>query len=131
MMNTSTVTEFILLGFPALISVQVALFCVFFIFYISTLLGNALILVTTTFSAELHTPMYFFLGNLSLLEIFYTSVTIPKMLFNFLLKTKEEKLVPVFYAVITPTLNPIIYTLRNKDFKSALRKMKGLGYAKF
>ncbi|XP_063797852.1 olfactory receptor 1G1-like [Pseudophryne corroboree] len=41
---------------------------------------------------------------------------------------EEERLVPVIYAVITPTLNPIIYTLRNKEFKSALRKMIGLGY---
>ncbi|XP_072281847.1 olfactory receptor 5V1-like [Pyxicephalus adspersus] len=88
-MNDSTVSEFILLGFPALISLQIALFCVFSIFYVSTLLGNIIIIVTTTLSTELHTPMYFFLSNLSFLEIFYTSVTIPKMLLNFLLKTSS------------------------------------------
>ncbi|XP_018432228.1 PREDICTED: olfactory receptor 5V1-like [Nanorana parkeri] len=87
--NLITVTEFILLGFPALFPVQTALFCLFSIFYMSTLLGNVLIIVTTTFSSELLTPMYFFLCNLSLLEIFYTSVTIPKMLLNFLLKTSS------------------------------------------
>lgn len=88
-MNDSTVTEFILLGFPTLFSVQIALFCVFSIFYLSTLIGNVLIMITTAFSTELHTPMYFFLCNLSFLEIFYTSVTIPKMLLNFLLKTNS------------------------------------------
>ncbi|KAM5140390.1 olfactory receptor 5V1-like [Mantella aurantiaca] len=89
MLNDSTVTEFILLGFPAMFPVQVALFCVFFIFYMSTLIGNILIIVTTIFSPKLHTSMYFFLSNLSFLEIFYTSVTIPKMLLNFLLKSSS------------------------------------------
>ncbi|KAM5140392.1 olfactory receptor 6F1-like [Mantella aurantiaca] len=85
MVNCSRITEFILLGFPNFLSVQIALFYIFLVFYALTLTGNVLIIVATSFSAELHTPMYFFLSNLSFLEIFYTSVTIPKMLLNFIL----------------------------------------------
>ncbi|XP_063797853.1 olfactory receptor 1G1-like [Pseudophryne corroboree] len=87
--NDSSVTEFILLGFPALLSVQIALFYTFFVFYISTLTGNVLIILVTSASTELHTPMYFFLCNLSFLEIFYTSVTIPNMLLNFIKKNNS------------------------------------------
>ncbi|KAM4703113.1 olfactory receptor 5V1-like [Rhinophrynus dorsalis] len=86
MNNYSNVKEFILLGFPPSPSVQITLFSLFFVFYVSTLIGNVFIITTTTGSAQLHTPMYFFLGNLSFLEILFTSVTIPKMLDNFLLK---------------------------------------------
>ncbi|XP_068098149.1 olfactory receptor 5AR1-like [Hyperolius riggenbachi] len=88
-MNDSTVVEFSLLGFPAQYAIQIILFCAVCIFYVLIILGNVLIIVTTIFSSKLHTPMYFFLSNLSFLEIFYTSVTIPKMLLNFLLKTSS------------------------------------------
>ncbi|XP_040182879.1 olfactory receptor 5B12-like [Rana temporaria] len=89
MVNSSRVTEFVLLGFPDLLSVQISLFYIFLVLYAVTLTGNVLIIGATSFSAELHTPMYFLLSNLSVLEIFYTSVTIPKMLLNFLLKTNS------------------------------------------
>ncbi|XP_018432253.1 PREDICTED: olfactory receptor 5V1-like [Nanorana parkeri] len=89
MVNSSMVTEFLLLGFPDLLSVQIALFYIFLVLYALTLTGNVLIIATTSFSSELHTPMYFFLSNLSFLEIFYTSVTIPKMLLNFIFKTNS------------------------------------------
>ncbi|XP_068098147.1 olfactory receptor 5V1-like [Hyperolius riggenbachi] len=86
-MNNSSVKEFLLLGFPELFSVQIALFYAFFVSYVLTLAGNVLIIVATSFSTALRTPMYFFLRNLSFLEILYTSVTIPKMLSNFLNNT--------------------------------------------
>ncbi|XP_074838189.1 olfactory receptor 10A4-like [Carettochelys insculpta] len=56
----------------------------FFLIYAITLTGNSLILLLTALDAALHTPMYFFLCNLSVLEICYTSVTLPKMAANFL-----------------------------------------------
>ncbi|KAG8568531.1 hypothetical protein GDO81_014050 [Engystomops pustulosus] len=86
MVNKSSVKEFILLGFPSMLSVKLLLFYVFFIFYVMTLGGNFLIIFVTLGSKALQTPMYFFLCSLSVLEIFYTSVTIPKMLLNFILK---------------------------------------------
>ncbi|XP_040182878.1 olfactory receptor 5V1-like [Rana temporaria] len=88
-MNNSIVTDFILLGFTDLVSIQIILFYAFLVIYVLTLSGNVAIIATTSFSMELHSPMYFFLSNLSLLEIFYTSVTIPKMLQNVLLDTNS------------------------------------------
>ncbi|XP_068098146.1 olfactory receptor 5AR1-like [Hyperolius riggenbachi] len=87
MINNSIVTEFVLFGFPDILSVQIALFYVFLLLYVLTITGNVLIIVATSSSTELRTPMYFFLSNLSFLEIFYTSVTIPKMLLNFIQKS--------------------------------------------
>ncbi|KAM8927169.1 olfactory receptor 5V1-like [Pelodytes ibericus] len=84
MRNHSAVTEFILLGFPDFPFVMMVLFGLFCMCYASTLLGNILIIITSAASARLRTPMYFFLGNLSFLEIFYISVTIPKMMSNYL-----------------------------------------------
>ncbi|XP_072281421.1 olfactory receptor 6F1-like [Pyxicephalus adspersus] len=89
MVNSSRITEFVLLGFPDHLSAQIAIFYIFLVLYTLTLTGNVLIIVATSFTTELHTPMYFFLSNLSFLEIFYTSVTIPKMLLNFLFKTNS------------------------------------------
>ncbi|EHB16704.1 Olfactory receptor 958 [Heterocephalus glaber] len=56
------------------------LFVLFLAFYLLTLLGNLLILLAILTSSSLHTPMYFFLGNLSVLDIFFPSVSSPKMM---------------------------------------------------
>ncbi|XP_040833121.1 putative olfactory receptor 10D3 [Ochotona curzoniae] len=78
--NCSEVTEFILLGIPHTEGLETLLFIVFLPFYICTLLGNVSILVAVISSARLHTPMYFFLGNLSVFDMGFSSVTCPKML---------------------------------------------------
>ncbi|XP_030042466.1 olfactory receptor 10A7-like [Microcaecilia unicolor] len=87
--NQSHITEFILLGFSTTPELQPLLFAFFLIIYLATLMGNAVIIVTVTMDALLHTPMYFFLRNLSLLEICYTSITLPKMLSNFLIQDRS------------------------------------------
>ncbi|XP_058400390.1 LOW QUALITY PROTEIN: olfactory receptor 6B1-like [Diceros bicornis minor] len=76
----TTVTEFVLLGFPELCHLQGLLFESFLTIYVVTILENLVIVVTVRASHQLHTPMYFFLANLSVLETFYTSVTVPKLL---------------------------------------------------
>uniref|UniRef100_A0A8C3H9K5 Olfactory receptor n=1 Tax=Chrysemys picta bellii TaxID=8478 RepID=A0A8C3H9K5_CHRPI len=81
--NLTTVTEFILLGLSNHHELQVPLFSIYLLIYLITLMGNILIILITIDTA-LQTPMYFFLRVLSFLEICYTSVTIPKMLVNFL-----------------------------------------------
>ncbi|XP_032651183.2 olfactory receptor 10A7-like [Chelonoidis abingdonii] len=81
--NLTTVTEFILLGLSNHHDLQVPLFSIYLSIYTITLMGNILIILITMDPA-LHTPMYFFLRILSFLEICYTSVTVPKMLVNFL-----------------------------------------------
>ncbi|XP_035973940.1 olfactory receptor 6S1 [Halichoerus grypus] len=82
--QSSGVTEFILAGFPNLNSTKAELFSVFLLVYLLTLTGNVLIVGVVGADTRLQTPMYFFLGNLSCLEILLTSVIIPKMLSNFL-----------------------------------------------
>uniref|UniRef100_A0A7N4PHT8 G-protein coupled receptors family 1 profile domain-containing protein n=1 Tax=Sarcophilus harrisii TaxID=9305 RepID=A0A7N4PHT8_SARHA len=76
MENYSIPTEFILLGITRF------LFGIFLLIYLSILIGNGLIIVITKVDPNLQTPMYFFLGNFSFLEICYTSVTLPRMLIN-------------------------------------------------
>uniref|UniRef100_A0A8C3HHY8 Olfactory receptor n=1 Tax=Chrysemys picta bellii TaxID=8478 RepID=A0A8C3HHY8_CHRPI len=84
--NQTSITEFILLGFGDLPELQTPLFLMFLLIYVVTVAGNILIVALVVADQHLHTPMYLFLGNfnLSFLEIWFTSVTNPKMLLNFL-----------------------------------------------
>ncbi|XP_012408535.1 olfactory receptor 10AG1-like [Sarcophilus harrisii] len=81
--NYTIVMEFILLGFSVIPKLQGFIFAVFLIMYMNILVGNGLIIAVTKTDAALQTPMYFFLGNFSFLEICYTSVIFPKLLTNF------------------------------------------------
>ncbi|XP_078496744.1 olfactory receptor 6F1-like [Lissotriton helveticus] len=85
--NMTSVKEFIIMGFPSLEQLYPLLFFVFLIMYIFTVTGNALIFITVRANHRLHTPMFFFLIHLSLMEIWYTSVIIPNMLANFVTKS--------------------------------------------
>ncbi|XP_069923128.1 olfactory receptor 10D3-like [Oryctolagus cuniculus] len=80
MRNQSSVTEFILLGIPNTGGLENLLFVLFLAFYLFTLLGNLLIFFTILASSKLHTPMYIFLGNLSVFDVFFPSVSSPKMM---------------------------------------------------
>ncbi|XP_077169479.1 olfactory receptor 11L1-like [Paroedura picta] len=72
--------KFILAGFTGNKDIQVLYFIIFLLIYLLTLLGNIILLITLRAESSLHTPMYFFLSNLAVLEIGYTSVTLPKLL---------------------------------------------------
>ncbi|NWU73472.1 O10A4 protein, partial [Pterocles burchelli] len=87
--NHTVVTYFQFLPFSSIPEIQGSLFCLVLLTYLSTLVGNILIIVITMVDAALHSPMYFFLKNLSFLEIGYTTSTIPKMLVNFLTQRKS------------------------------------------
>ncbi|XP_029435857.1 olfactory receptor 1019-like [Rhinatrema bivittatum] len=78
--NLTTVTEFIILGFPEFPDLQIPLFLLFLLIYLIILMGNLTIIALTCLDPRLHTPMYFFLCNLSVLDISSTSVTLPKLL---------------------------------------------------
>ncbi|XP_021037948.1 olfactory receptor 11G2-like [Mus caroli] len=86
--NSSTITGFILLGFPCPREGQILLFVLFFIIYILTLMGNASIICAVCYDQKLHTPMYLLLANFSFLEIWYVTSTVPNMLANFLSENK-------------------------------------------
>ncbi|XP_045705532.1 putative olfactory receptor 7A2 [Phyllostomus hastatus] len=86
--NQTRVSYFILLGFSQDSEHQPILFCMFLSMYLITVLGNLLIILTITSDSYLHTPMYFFLSNLSLADICFTSTTIPKMLVNIQTQSK-------------------------------------------
>ncbi|XP_067393380.1 olfactory receptor 6P1-like isoform X1 [Emydura macquarii macquarii] len=82
--NQTFLTEFILLGFGTLPELQILLFLLFLVIYIATMAGNILIMALVVTNQHLHTPMYFFLGNLSCLETCYTSTILPRMLASLL-----------------------------------------------
>ncbi|KAM8971028.1 olfactory receptor 1020-like [Sarcophilus harrisii] len=81
--NHSTVTHFILLGFTDHPELQTILFGVFFLIYVISVVGNLGMILLIGLDSQLHTPMYFFLGNLSFVDFCYTSVITPNMLINF------------------------------------------------
>uniref|UniRef100_A0A8C3SWB0 Olfactory receptor n=1 Tax=Chelydra serpentina TaxID=8475 RepID=A0A8C3SWB0_CHESE len=82
--NETSITEFILLGFGTLPELQILLFLLFLVIYIATMAGNILIVMLVLADQHLHTPMYFFLGNLSCLETCYISTILPRMLASLL-----------------------------------------------
>ncbi|XP_006839901.1 PREDICTED: olfactory receptor 2D3-like [Chrysochloris asiatica] len=82
--NHSDVSEFILLGFSSASRVRIALFTFFCLLYLTTLLGNGLIITLIYLDSRLHTPMYFFLSILSIVDISYVTTTVPQMLVNML-----------------------------------------------
>ncbi|XP_012376737.2 olfactory receptor 11H4-like [Dasypus novemcinctus] len=94
--ETSTVTAFVLLGFPGCHEMQIFLFSLFFGVYIFTMMGNGTIVCAVKWDQQLHTPMYILLGNFAFLEIWYITSTVPSMLVNFLSETKTIPFVGCF-----------------------------------
>ncbi|XP_073096075.1 olfactory receptor 8A1 isoform X1 [Manis javanica] len=81
--NHSAVTEFILGGLASRPELQLPLFLLFLAIYSVTVVGNLGMFTLICLNAQLHTPMYYFLSNLSLVDLCYSSVITPKMLLNF------------------------------------------------
>ncbi|XP_045727501.1 olfactory receptor-like protein OLF4 [Mirounga angustirostris] len=80
--NDTGISEFLLLGFSEDPELQPLIFGLFLSMYLITVFGNMLIILAVSSDSHLHTPMYFFLANLSFVDICFTSTTIPKMLWN-------------------------------------------------
>nr|XP_013218262.1 LOW QUALITY PROTEIN: olfactory receptor 2A12-like [Ictidomys tridecemlineatus] len=79
-LNQSFVSEFILLGFSLDPRTTPLLFWIFLMIYLLIILGNGLITILVCLDSHLHTPMYFFIGILSMLDLGYTTTTVPQML---------------------------------------------------
>lgn len=82
--NSTLVTQFVFVRFSNSPRLQLLFFHLFLLVYLLSLVGNALIVLIVALDGHLHTPMYFFICNLSSVELWYTTVTVPKMLANFL-----------------------------------------------
>ncbi|KAM6466096.1 olfactory receptor 5B21-like [Liasis olivaceus] len=139
--NSTTVTEFILTALTVDPQMQLILFGTFFAVYAITLLGNVSMIILIRISPQLHTPMYFFLSNLSFLDICYSSSVTPKFLSNLL---KEKKMISqegcftqlYFYALFATTecyllavmaydryvaiCNPLLYSITMSPGKCVL-----------
>ncbi|XP_036599880.1 olfactory receptor 8B3-like [Trichosurus vulpecula] len=84
--NDSSVTEFILAGLTDQPELQLPLFLLFLWIYVVTIVGNLGLIILIGINSQLHTPMYYFLFNLSFIDLCYSSVFTPKMLMNFVSK---------------------------------------------
>ncbi|XP_075834851.1 olfactory receptor 10A5-like isoform X2 [Microtus pennsylvanicus] len=159
--NSLSVKRFAFAKFSEVPGECFLLFTLILLMFLVSLTGNALIALAIVTSPALHTPMYFFLANLSLLEIGYTCSVIPKMLQSLVSESRGisregcatqmffftlfygsgsitylrpqashspgmDKLLALFYTAVTSMLNPIIYSLRNREVKAALRRTLGL-----
>ncbi|XP_063148701.1 olfactory receptor 5V1-like [Candoia aspera] len=89
MVNNTGVKDFYLTELSDLPEVHIFLFVVILLTYLTTLAGNGAIIIATVTDAHLQTPMYFFLSNLSLLDVLCPTVTVPKMLQTFLSEDKR------------------------------------------
>ncbi|XP_037363851.1 olfactory receptor 7A10-like [Talpa occidentalis] len=86
--NYTQISGFFLLGLSEKADLQPLIFMLFLFMYLTTMLGNLLIILAICSDPRLHTPMYFFLSNLSFVDICFTSTTIPKMLWNIQTQSK-------------------------------------------
>ncbi|ELW48427.1 Olfactory receptor 5B2 [Tupaia chinensis] len=199
MENTTKVTHFILVGLTNTADLQIPLFVLFTLIYLITLTGNLGMMVLIMLDSRLHTPMYFFLSNLSFVDLCYSTTITPKVIAGFLIQDKvisynacaaqifffialatmeifllasmaydryaavckplhytttmttsmcarlvigpyiygflmyfqpssnhsmdTDKIASVFYTMVIPMLNPVVYSLRNKEVKNAFKKV--------
>ncbi|XP_040325058.1 olfactory receptor-like protein OLF4 [Herpailurus yagouaroundi] len=86
--NITQISKFLLLGFSERPELQPLIFGLFLSMYLITVFGNLLIILAVSSDSRLHTPMYFFLANLSFVDICFPSTTVPKMLWNIQTQTK-------------------------------------------
>nr|XP_008526939.1 PREDICTED: olfactory receptor 9K2-like [Equus przewalskii] len=87
--NCSEVTDFILVGFRVCPELYILLFLLFLLVYAVIILGNVGMMAIIMTDPRLNTPMYFFLGNLSFVDLFYSSVIAPKAMINFWSESKS------------------------------------------
>ncbi|KAG8433601.1 hypothetical protein GDO86_017789 [Hymenochirus boettgeri] len=110
MENQTMVYNLVLSGLSDLPSLQLPLFLVFLLVYLMTLTGNLLIVLLICTDSHLQTPMYFFLGTLACLDMGYSSVTIPRMLFDFHTQKKLVLLAVMSYDRYVAICRPLHYT---------------------
>ncbi|KAM6216817.1 olfactory receptor 7C1-like [Rhynchocyon petersi] len=117
--NQTRASEFTLLGLSDDTEVQPLLFGIFLFMYLVTFTGNMLIILTIISDSHLHTPMYFFLSNLSFADICFTSTTVPKMLLNNQMQSKvisyEGCLSQIYFFMLFGRLDNFLLTVMAYD----------------
>ncbi|XP_075393564.1 olfactory receptor 7A10-like [Tenrec ecaudatus] len=117
--NHTQIPEFILLGLSEEAELQPLLFGLFLSMYLVTITGNLLIILAITTDSHLHTPMYFFLSNLSFTDICFTSTTVPKMLMNIQGQNKvityEDCITQMFFFLLFAVLDNFLLTVMAYD----------------
>lgn len=88
--NHSVVSQIALVGLTSSLKMQLVLFLVFSVFYVMGILGNLLNVLTLISVSHLHSPMYFLRANLSLIDIWTSSIAVPKMISDLF---KERKVI--------------------------------------
>jgi olfactory receptor len=117
--NQTVVSEFLLLGLTDDPEHQPSIFYLFLYIYLVTILGNLLVILVVSSDSNLHTPMYFFLSNLSLADIFLSTSTVPKMLANIQAQSQSISyigcLTQLFFVVVFLSLENCLLTAMAYD----------------
>ncbi|XP_066109424.1 olfactory receptor 7A17-like [Saccopteryx bilineata] len=117
--NDTQISEFLLLGLSEALELQPLIFGLFLSMYLITVLGNLLIILAVSSDSHLHMPMYFFLCNLSLVDICFTSTTIPKMLLNIHTQSRvityEGCITQMYFFMLFAVLDDFILTVMAYD----------------
>ncbi|XP_043769839.1 olfactory receptor 7A17-like [Cervus elaphus] len=117
--NDTRISLFLLLGLSEEEELQPLIFGLFLSMYLITVFGNLLIILAISSDHHLHTPMYFFLSNLSFVDICFTSTTIPKMLWNIQTQRKgityEGCITQMYFHILFAGLDDILLTVMAYD----------------
>uniref|UniRef100_A0A8C0PG78 Olfactory receptor n=1 Tax=Canis lupus familiaris TaxID=9615 RepID=A0A8C0PG78_CANLF len=117
--NLTGDSEFLLLGFSEELELQPLVFGLFLSMYLITVFGNLLLILAVSSDSHLHTPMYFFLTNLSFVDICFTSTTVPKMLWNIQTQSKvityEGCISQIYFFILFAGLDVLLLTVMAYD----------------
>ena len=113
--NDTQISEFLLLGLSNEPELQPLIYGLFLSTYLTTVFGNLLIILAVSLDPHLHTPMYFFLSNLSFVDICFISTTIPKMLNNIQTQSKvityEGCITQIYFFLFFAALENFLLTV--------------------
>ena len=117
--NNTQISGFLLLGLSKEPKLQPLIFGLFLSMYLVTVFGNLLIILAVSTDRHLHTPMYFFLSNLSFVDICFISTTIPKMLWNIQTQSKvityEGCITQMYFYILFAGLDDILLSVMAYD----------------
>ncbi|XP_043442797.1 olfactory receptor-like protein OLF4 [Prionailurus bengalensis] len=117
--NDTGTSQFLLMGFSEEPELQPLIFGLFLSMYLITVFGNLLIILAVSSDSHLHTPMYFFLANLSFVDICFTSTTIPKMLVNIQTQNKvityEDCITQIYFFILFAVMDVFLLSVMAYD----------------